>query len=260
MITGCDDRGGRKFGGSAWDHNLSISELALERAIITDIMGGIAAGAIQPEEMSLTESEIAEETTETPAEETTETPAEDTEASVNVNKISISVPWNRAMTGDADSVVNSFEYAGPEGGTLVIDVYGNIDQVSPHMGDTSTLLFSPLNVIFTFNTYTYPNSCGLIAQIDGVLNCRLQGSADSDTDVVELTGSCTTGSEGSAGSLAYKLSEEEIHDVFIQSNIKAMGPWSELTAYRFFGTYMLDRRGGTIDSVIGSAPGLCTEE
>lgn len=261
LVFGCEDQNGRKFGGRAWDHNLSISELALERAIISDIMGGIASEVVQPDLMTLSGLEPeAEETTEETTNETTEQTAEETQASINVQKISISVPWSRTITSSSETTSDSFEYAGPEGGSLTIDVFGNLEKVSPHMNDDKTLLFSPLSVIFTFDHYTYPNSCGLMAMINGVLSCRVNGSVDRETDLVEITGNCTSGSESTSGSLLYKLSEEEVHDVFLQTNLKAIGPWYELTSYKFFGTYMLDRRGGTIDSVLASSPGICTEE
>jgi len=236
-ITGvaCDNNSdGNKFGGRTWSSSLSQDDEALERAIIADIMGGIASDAINPSEMTLTGLSSLNEP--------------------EASKISISVPLERSLI----DVVNTYTYADPLGvGTLTINVDGEVEEINAYSQTKKRLRFYPIEVVFSFDNYVYTNSCGLQATVTGNINCRLQGEANRETDAIEAIGSCSTGTKGMTGTILYRLSEEEYHDVFIQATVRADGPWYELTSYQFYGSYMLDRRSGTLDSIIAKPPQIC---
>jgi hypothetical protein len=233
----CDDNAqGRKFGGRTWSSSLSPDDEALERSIIADVMGGIAAEAIDPSEMSLAGLALLDEP--------------------DTGKISISAPLERALT----SVTDAFTYEGPAGGgTLTIRVHGQAEEINIHTETNRKLRFYPIEVVFSFDNYIYVNSCGLEATVTGNLSCRMQGDVTRSTDVFTGIGSCASGTEGMTGTLLYRLSDVEYHDVVIQATVRADGPWYELTSYKFYGTYMLDRRTGTLDSVVAKPPMLCED-
>ncbi len=233
IASACDDSSGtHKFGAPAWSQSLSENDEALERSIIADIMGGIAADLIVPEEMSLTGLDLIDDP----------------------NKLSISAPLERSYTNVADSYVYESESGA---GTLTITVDGDAEELNVQSETKRKLRFFPIEVVFAFSNYDYTNSCGLPAVISGTINCRLQGTVNRTSDILEGVGSCSSGPEGMTGTLLYSLSEEEYHDVFIHANIRVDGPWYELTSYQIYGSYMLDRRTGSIDSVIARAPTMC---
>ncbi len=233
----CDDNAqGRKFGGRTWSSSLSPNDEALERAIIFDTMGGVAADVIDPSEMVLAGLALLEEP--------------------DTSKISISVPLERSLT----SVTDSFVYDSPlGGGTLNISVHGQVEEINIHTETNRKLRFYPIEVVFAFDNYAYVNSCGLETTITGHLNCRMQGDVARATDVLQGIGSCSSGVEGMTGTLRHQLSDIEFHDLFIQATVRAEGPWYELTSYKFYGTYMLDRRSGTLDSIMAKPPTLCED-
>lgn len=272
LLTSCSDGSSRKFGSRAWNQSMSLQDMALERAIIFDIMGGIAADQIEPDEMTLAElpplegeepaveesdaeqEEVAENTTEEETEETDET-------DVDAEKISISVPLHASYDSDyITSTTDSFEYSDGSGGTLTINVRGQFQKLNALFGDNSELIMSPIKVNLTFNNYVYVNSCGLFSKISGTISCSLQGEVDRNNDLIEANGNCTSGPDGSSGTIFYSIGEDELHEVIIQTSLRVNGPWYELTSYHFFGTYTIDMRTGTIDSVVSSPLVLCQEQ
>lgn len=244
LVGACDNNSnGNRFQGRTWSASLSAQDAALEQSIIADLMGGIVSSVIEPDQMSLT-------ATESPA---AEPPAEE---SSDVEKISISVPLERSLT----SVSNSYEYSSPLGsGTLTISMHGDTEEINVHTEESRKLRFYPLVVTFSFNEFAYVNSCGREATVTGDISCRMHGSVERSSDIADALGTCATGREGLSGTIKYRLGADEEHDVLLQATTRLGGPWYELTSYKFYGTYMLDRRWGTIDSVIAKAPGVCTE-
>ncbi len=233
VTAACSDgSGGNKFAGRTWSQSLSTDDQALERSIVSDVVGGIVAEVIVPEDMVL--ASLA--------------PMDD------VAKLSLNVPLESSYT----SVVDTFSYASASGaGLLTIDVNGDFQEINGRSETNRKLRFFPVEVIFTFSNYDYTNSCGLPAVITGTISCRLQGTVNRDSDVIEAVGNCATGTKGMTGTLLYQLSAEESHDVYLQTSVRAEGPWYELTSYKFYGNYMLDRRTGAVDSVINRPPQSC---
>jgi len=231
----CSDGGnGNKFSGRSWSTNLSERQTALERSIIADVMGGIAADTIIPEDLSIAgvppiddENEAAEE-----------------------------VSLSKSLTPLADS----YEYSSISGGgTLSITVSGSFEELDIYKDDQRAIHFFPIEVTFTFDQYDYVNSCGLPATITGNVSCRLRGELNRASDILVGTGSCMTGSGNMSGTIHYDLGSEEEHDLFVQAAIIADGPWYELTSYQLTGSYMLDRRTGNVDTVIAKAATSCEE-
>jgi len=232
----CSDGGsGNKFDGRSWSTNLSERQEALERAIIADVLGGVAADTIIPAELSLAGIPPIE--------------GEDDE---EIEEVSLA----KSLTPVADS----YEYESVSGqGVLRIAVSGNMEEMDVNKKEQRAIRFFPIEVTFTFEAYDYVNSCGLPATISGVVVCKLSGEINRSSDILVGNGSCMTGSGNMAGTISYELGSEEQHDLFIQANVTADGPWYELTSYQLNGSYMLDRRTGNVDSVIAKAATACEQ-
>lgn len=259
LSFGCNDSSsGAKFSGSQWSESLSPNMAALERAIVADILGGIASDSIDPASMTLSglsdfvvdeivgEEEVAEEETEASEEESEET-----------TKLSINAPLERGYSQSNDS----FEYEGPNGGSLFITASGMIEEIDMGQTDNNALVrFFPMQVHFTFENYDYTNSCGVRAVVNGTLSCKLTGSFFRESEILDANGNCATGGEGMGGSILYSLNQQESHDLNVHTTVKVNGPWYELTSYNLIGNYVLDKRSGNIDMVLTKAPALCTAE
>lgn len=234
--TACSDSGdGSKFAGRSWNTNLSERQEALERSIIADVMGGIAADTIVPADLSIAGIPPIE--------------GEDEE-----------VTEEAQLAKSLTPVADTYEYSSVSGeGTLSITVSGDFEELDIHKESQRTIRFFPIEVTFTFEQYDYVNSCGLPATVTGSVSCRLQGELNRSSDIITGIGSCMTGGGNMSGTVSYVLSAEEEHDLFVQATIMADGPWYELTSYQLNGSYMLDRRTGNVDSVIARAAAACEQ-